>query len=317
MIAKLGHDRFSMARGAGAGVVPSCVQRWTPWLVLFFSVGCTRVIVTPNLVLPEPPPDRYDWSAWGQTLSRIVKPDGVDYGRLFKDRRPLDRALVRMARTGPATSPGLFPDDAYRLAYLINCYNATLVRSVLELARDESLPQKAPGDLDGRFRFEIDGRLVRPLDLRKGIRSLAGDDWRIELALCNARRGGPSLQRRPLLGSILDAQLDRIVRDMIASDRIVFVDHENMRLLMWSGLYGRRKRLVDEYEVTYQTEGAGVLNALTALADRGRRIHLNTAVGYPVGVLAADDTINAHLPPPEDQPTGLFSILPSIRFPRP
>src|SRR5439155_17947784 len=110
------------------------------------------------------------------TLRRVIQ-GNIDYQRLLEDRAPLDRTLARAAIAGPATKPDLFPGPADRLAYLINCYNAAMLRSIAGLAQDSKLPQHVPLDLEIRFAFNIDGQKRTPADLRREIESLAADDW--------------------------------------------------------------------------------------------------------------------------------------------
>lgn len=298
MIAMAGHRRLQV----------------TTVMAAILSTGCVGVIEPPDvgLVDVDVETERFDWADWGLILSRAVVGEDVDYDRLIQDPAPLDRLLAQMARVGPETAPAAFPTANHRLAYLINCYNATILRSVLETAGPDVVPARVSAGLEGRFRFRVDGHLRRPADLRRSAYALAGDDWRIRLTLCDGRRGGPPLWRRPLLGDLLDAQVDRIVRAALASPRIVAIDHFDLRLSVWSGLHRIRHRLVREYEERYQTQGATIRAALAALSDRSRREELNTAVGYAVTVLPADDHINAFEPPPENAGRDPLSILKSI-----
>ncbi|MFH1416951.1 MAG: DUF547 domain-containing protein [Planctomycetota bacterium] len=258
-----------------------------------------------------------DWSDWGLTLSRGVVGERVDYARLIADRSSLDRFLARVARVGPESTPRFFPDRDSRLAYAINCYNATILRSVLALERDGKLPRHVPGDLESRYQFQIDGHLQTPAMLRQCALAVAGEDWRVRFVLCDGRANGPSLFRHVILGEMLDAQLDEVVRAAFRSLDVVRIDHgERKRLLLWRGLYDLRDRLVGDFEQRMQTRDATILGVLLAWSDRPRRELLNSAVGYEVALMSSSDEVNALEPTPETD-EGVFSKLKSLRFIRP
>ncbi len=288
---------------------------------LFLSVvlaGCgPRLIKSSAGGLGDDAPLAMDWSDWGLTLSRGVVEDRVDYARLLADCESLDRFLARVERIGPASIPQLFPDHDSRLAYWINCYNATILRSVLAIAQDGKLPRHVPGDLDSQYRFQIDGRMQTPAMLRSSAMRLAGEDWRVRFVLCDGRASGPSLFGRVILGEMLDAQLDQAVRTAMKSTDIVKIDHgEQKRLLLWRGLYELRGRLVENYEKRMRTSNATILSVLLEWSDRPRREFLNSAVGYQVSLMPSSYEVNALEPTPEDE-EGVFSKLKSLRFIKP
>jgi hypothetical protein len=262
---------------------------------------------------PDGVPVVMDFSGLGLTLSRAIVGDKVDYERLLRDRQPLDRFLALVAQVGPQTTPSQFPDRSARLAYAINCYNATVLRSVLELARGGVISRRAPFDLAWRFRFRIDGRLQSPADLRRTAEDLAGDDWRVRLALCDCRQVGPPMTRRVFLGGMLDAQLNEVARAALRSSQVVRIDHgERKQLLVWRGLYEIRDRLVLAYEDRLDARNAGLLNVLLEWSDRPRREELNGAVGYEVAMMPPNDALNA-LEPTSEEERGLLSVLESIQ----
>ncbi|MFQ5424793.1 MAG: DUF547 domain-containing protein [Phycisphaerae bacterium] len=283
--------------------------------------GCASKTIQPTAsTIPRPTPNAttpFDWSSWSLTLSRAVVGDEIDYARLLRDPAPLDQFLAQIARVGPATTPAMFQTRPDRLAYLVNAYNATILRSVLESARDGRLPPDIPLALETRFRFAIDGHMKRPTDLRRSALAIAGDDWRLRFALCDGRRGGPALWPRPFLPDMLDAQLNRVIQTELASPRIVAIDHEWKRLRLWSGLHSLRSRLVRDHEARFRTKDATLLTALLPLAARARREQLNGAIGYSVTALPADRRLNAYQPPAEDAAEGPLKLLRLLRIPIP
>lgn len=280
---------------------PGCTGRrgYAVWLGAIVLAGCTPGVITPNVADRSTVPTKLDWTDWGVTLSRAVQGERVDYATLMKDSAPLDRFLAMAAQVGPAKTPDQFPDRDGRLAYYINCYNASIVRSILALGRHGRIPAVAPFDLETRYRFEIDGRWRTPRDLRRRVMDLAGDDWRIRFALCNGRVTGPPLAPRPFIGGLLDGQLDHVTRMALYSPGVIRIDHGGFKqLVLWSGLYELRERLIRDYETRMGTSNATILNALGQWSNRKRRITLNSAVGYDVVPMPNDATINQVEPPP-------------------
>jgi len=262
-------------------------------LPLAMSAACAgpeRIELTITATQPGGAP--FNYSDWGLTLSRAIRDDGVDYARLAQDPGPIDRFLVRLATTGPESTPDAFPAREARLAYVLNAHNAALVRSVVALCRDGQPPATAPARLDRRFAFEIDGRRQTPAELRAEAIRLAGDDRRVRLAMTTCRRTGPPLFRRPFLPEMLDAGLDLAAREALTSDQVIRIDHELQHLLVWRELYDLRGELIREYEARHRTRAATLLNVLLDWSDRPRREFLNSAIGYTVRAMPESREIN-------------------------
>jgi len=307
--------RVRTAHGAAArasGAVAQCL------LCGVMLTGCAGRTIEPAAALvPKGAEPKLDWVEWGLTLARAVVDDKVDYAKLLEDRRPLDRFLALVSRVGPQSTPDQFPTRNDRLAYAINCHNAAIVRSVLALARGGTLPAYLPSDLETRFRFRIDGRLQTAADLRREVESLAGDDWRVRFALTDGTMSGPPLARNAFLGDLLDAQLNQVTQSALQAPGVVRIDHGEQGMFLWRGLYEIKDRLIREYETETQARDASFLNVLCQWADRHRRELLNTAVGYEVALMPADNRPDAVEPPPPERPKGLFSAFSSITFLRP
>ncbi len=258
------------------------------------------------------------WTDWGLALSRSVVNDRVNYDALLKDRQPLDRFLAFASRVGPESSPGQFPDRDSQLAYAINCYNAAMLRSMLELVQSDCLPADVPPNLANRFRFLIDGRPQTPAELRRLAERLAGDDWRLRLALADMSSTGPPLWPHPFLGDMLDGQLNQTVRWALASARVVRINHgEQKTLQLWRGLHDIMDRLVRDYELRFHTSGASALNVLLEWSDRERREVLNSAVGYEVVLLPASAGTNSVAPSPPQPRKNPLGALRSFSLIRP
>ncbi len=294
------------------------LRRWAISLLLVSGIGCAARTIEPRAVVPPSvETDRFDSSDWGLALSRAVVGTKVDYAKLLENPEPLERFLARMAQSGPVSSPRAFPDRDSQLSYFINCYNAMVVRSILALARDGVLPREAPADIEDRFRFRVDGRRQTPADLRRLVRELAGEDWRVRLALCDGRRTGPPLPRHAFLPEMLDAQLQEVARSALAADGVVTIDHgERKRLLVWRGIFEIKDRLLADYARTMHTRDPQLTSFLLAWADRPRRGLLNSAIGYDVVRMPDSAELNAVSLSPQ-QPASIFSRITSFSFIRP
>lgn len=234
-----------------------------------------------------------DWSDWGLVLNRSVVEDRVNYKKILADPEPLERSLAMIAKVGPVSTPKMFPTDADRLAYFINCYNMTIVRSVIGLAQGNTIPVKAPPDLATRFLYRVDGAIWSPAELREKAIELAGDDWRVWFALCDGRRSGPPLHPRPMLGDLLDGQLTFVTRMALYAPNVVTIEIEaERRLLLWRRLYEIKDRMIADYERRMGTSHATIINALGEWSNRRRREYLNTAIGYIVAPQPIDNDIN-------------------------
>lgn len=284
--------------------------------VLLASLGCQAFLsgCIPQTISPRVEGagvkdyDRPDWADWALVLNRCVVEDQFNYRKLVANPRALERTMAMLAATGPESTPQHFPRHEDRLAYYINAYNASIVRAVMALERDGVIPRTAPWGWEQRFRLKIDGRLRTPRDLRQLALKCAGDDFRARMAMCDGRRAGPPLHPRPLLGDMLDGQLNFVTRMALYSPNMVRTEiGGERRLLLWSGLYDARLDMIADYERRMGTTHATILNVLGEWSNRKRREILNSAVGYIVARMPDDDLINQVDPPPAE--SGLFSLF--------
>lgn len=241
--------------------------------------------------------DRVDWSDWGAFLSSAATDQGIDRAGAAAQRQRLHRFLSMLAEIGPQRTPRLFAARDPQLAYCINAYNAAIQFTNDALLAHSYLPALKAAMRDTAYSFTIDGRRRTPADLRREALKLAGDDWRVELALCDGRGLGPPLWKRPYLGDLLDGQLEDAVRRAVASPRVVDMSHTDIKQLkLWWGLYENRDQVVADYEKRTGAKGAVVLNALLHWADPLRRAELQGAVGYPIVPMRDDASFDSRQP---------------------
>lgn len=237
--------------------------------------------------------DRVDWSDWGAYLSAAVVGYEIDAAAAMEKQSRLERFLFMLGEIGPARTPRLFTSRDAKLAYFINAYNASIQYANLDLTRDGPSGLLRAAQRDKLYAFNIDGTTRTPADLRREAMRLAGNDWRVIVALSDGRAIGPPLWKRPYLGDMLDGQLDDAVRRAIASPGVVAMSHiEVKRLKLWWGLYEIRDQMVADYETRTGAKGAAVLNVLLYWAEPLRRAELQGAVGYPIVPMRDDASLN-------------------------
>ncbi len=161
---------------------------------------------------PAAQPSAFAHKPFGELLSAYVDKEGmVNYAGLQKDRAKLDAYLTTVA----TATPHSFPNDAERLAFWINAYNASTLAAVLD---DVYGKHKSVKEIEKAF-FKTQKHLVAGEQLtldeieRKG-RDLK--DPRIHFAVNCASGSCPKLQRYAYYGSELEAQLSNAAREFLA-----------------------------------------------------------------------------------------------------
>ncbi len=251
------------------------------------------MVMRVDIPVAQKPDGGLDLTSFGLALNRVIQGELIRPRALVDSRPLLDSYLAQAAIVGPKSTPHFFATDDAKLAYVLNCHNAVLLRSLIALSSEATVPERVPIGFDRRFSFQVDGQWRTLADLRVWAKSLAGEDWRVSLAIPTVSGTGPAISNRPYLPELLDAQLDKAVRDGLASPRVARVDHgEIKQVLFWDGLWSMRERLVADYEARNQTTDGRMLNVLLEWAGSGfRRETLNSAVGYAENRMRGDTRI--------------------------
>ncbi len=288
-------------------------------LALLISSGCIARSVKPTVDAASlPNPQQMDYCDWGAVLGQAVVGDRVDYDRLREDPRPLERFLVRVSEVGPNSTLSEFPTKSHRLAYVINCHNAIVLRSVLALSDRNGVPATLPSYFDTMYAFRVDGRNETPESLRRQAMSLGDGDWRVALVLTEARLIGPPLNRRAFLPDLLDGQLTQAADMALANPGVVAIAHGELKQLqLCRALFNVREKLVTEYCTKIGSTDASVLAALLDHSDRPRREQLNAAIGYEVAVMPDLGTVNAVAQPMSGDQQSVFSRIGSFSIIKP
>jgi hypothetical protein len=154
----------------------------------------------------------HDHVAWTALLERYVRGGVVDYRSWSHDGpAPLDAYLASLAEISPACFRTFTREQ--QMAFLIDAYNASTVRLVLEHYPIASI--RKIGFLPGAAFREafiplraIDEEKVSLDDIEHGTLRKQYDDPRIHFALVCAARSCPPLRSEAFRGSALSAQLD-------------------------------------------------------------------------------------------------------------
>ena len=179
----------------------------------------------------------FDHGAWDRVVDRHVRAIGeVDSAALRADRRDLDAYLERIAETSPENQPDLFPDEASRIAYWINAYNALTVDGVL---RDDPFPgvRRVKRFFERRI-YTVGGRLTSLDGIEHETLRKKFDEPRIHFALVCASVSCPRLAPFAFDHGKLDEQLEARARLFVSERRNVDVDGRTVtlsRIFDWFG----------------------------------------------------------------------------------
>ena len=176
--------------------------------------ACRQPQPTSSVPPPSPatPSSAINHKPLGELLSAYVDKNGmVNYAGLQKDRAKLDAYLSALATATPIS----FPNNAERLAFWINAYNAFTLADVLE---DVYGKRKSVKEIEKAF-FDTKKHTVagEPLTLNQ-IEQKGRDlkDPRIHFAVNCASASCPKLQRYAYYGGELELQLSNAAREFLA-----------------------------------------------------------------------------------------------------
>ena len=169
-----------------------------------------------NQSVPQPsstaPPSAFQHKPLGELLSAYVNQDGwVDYVGLQKDRAKLDAYLTAVANA----TPNGFPNDAERLAFWINAYNAFTLADVLDdvYGKHKSVKEIEKAFFDTK-KHAVAGEQLTLNQIEQKGRDL--NDPRIHFAVNCASASCPKLQRYAYYGGELELQLSNAAREFLA-----------------------------------------------------------------------------------------------------
>ncbi len=181
-------------------------------VLIFTSVlfsGCRKS--TDVAVKDSAAPDGFNHQTFSNLLSKHVTDDGmVDYAGLKNDREKLDGYLNSLT----AAKVNAMPNDAEKLAFWINGYNAFVLASVLDEVKGNV---KSVHDIDKLFfkekKHQIAGEELTLDEIEKRGRDLG--DPRIHFAVNCASASCPKLRRSAYDAASLDRSLSKAAVDFL------------------------------------------------------------------------------------------------------
>ncbi|GJM23679.1 MAG: hypothetical protein DHS20C16_00940 [Phycisphaerae bacterium] len=262
-------------------------------------VGCGHPkadLYDPQAARPTEAPTAYDDRPWANVLRTCVRDGLVDYETLKRDASQLDEYLNHVAYVGPTTTPSFFGDPSARMAYLINCYNACVLKAVLSSDIPSTMHDVAMRNLEYDYRFRIDGKILDLAQIRERAVEESKGNARFNFALCSAAKGSPTLSDQPYRGNGLNDRLKELALRSIDNPRMVVVDHERQQLLVGLDIWTNREAFYALFRRETRNTTATMLNCLMHLAGPDRRQFLARASGYRVTLLPFDRALNAWSP---------------------
>lgn len=177
-------------------------------MVASFCVACSKPQAPIQPAHPAQP--AFEHKLLNELLAKYVNSDGrVDYSGLKNERAKLDQYLTTLA----AAKPQEFSNDAERLAFWINSYNAFTLADVLD---DVFGKAKSVQDVKGFFnqkKHKIVGEELTLDEIEKRGRDL--QDPRLHFAVNCASASCPKLQQVAYTGAQLDFQLNKAAREFL------------------------------------------------------------------------------------------------------
>lgn len=161
----------------------------------------------------------FDHSVYDSVLAAYVQDGQVDYARLKTERGALDRYVEQLGSVEADEFAGW--EEAERVAYLINAYNAVMLKIVIDhypiepagffTARRYLYPNNSVRQIDGVFdgiRHTVAGEPMTLDDIEHARLRADYSEPRVHFALVCAAESCPPLRDEAYVGARLDAQLD-------------------------------------------------------------------------------------------------------------
>ena len=171
---------------------------------------------------------------YDEILDLYVRDGLVYYHALKVERAKFDRYVTALGEVSADTLKSWPPDR--QLAYWINAYNAFVLRTVIDgypiRGKAPEYPSNSIRQIPGAFerrQFRAGGRMLTLDTIEKDVIG-EFNDARALLALGRGAVGGPRLKSEAYTAARLDAQLDKMVTELVDNRELVFVDSANDRV---------------------------------------------------------------------------------------
>jgi hypothetical protein len=247
--------------------------------------GCTKIEPTTFTDEQVVEPRILSHASFDRLLQRFVDHEGrVNYSALKQDSRDLDQYYHLIATFSPDSHPDLFPSESHKLAYWINAYNATAIKTVLTYYPISSvLDVKPPAALfflsekSGFFVFQrltYGGKTTSLYYLGNRVIRERFQEPRIHFALNCAALGCPRLPGQAFSGEDLERQLDQETRKFLSEARNFRIDHSGKTIYMSSIFKWYEDDFLNWYQKNYSESKASLVNyiALYLTSDKAAEL---------------------------------------------
>lgn len=265
------------------------VRNRIPRLILLFFIfvmfGCTKIEPTTFTDEQVVEPRILSHASFDRLLQRFVDHEGrVNYSALKQDSRDLDQYYHLIATFSPDSHPDLFPSESHKLAYWINAYNATAIKTVLTYYPISSVLDVKPpavffflSEKSGFFVFQrltYGGKTTSLYYLGNGVIRERFQEPRIHFALNCAALGCPRLPRQAFSGEDLERQLDQETRKFLSEARNFRIDHSGKTIYMSSIFKWYEDDFLNWYQKNYSESKASLVNyiALYLTSDKAAEL---------------------------------------------
>jgi hypothetical protein len=257
-------------------------------LYLVLMLGCTEIKPAGSPYGQFVEPGIFSHTRFDRVLQRFVDDDGrVDYRKLKQDPRDLDRYYHLIATYSPDNHPELFPSENHKLAYWINAYNATAIKTVLTYYPLSSvLDIKPPAvfffltDKSGFFVFQrltYGGKTTSLYYLESSVIRERFQEPRIHFALNCAALGCPRLPQEAFTGEDLQRQLYEETLKFLSEERNFKIDHEEKTIYLSSIFKWYEKDFLDEIQDRFPDRKGTLLDYVTLYLPAEKAYELNKA----------------------------------------
>lgn len=252
---------------------------------IFVMFGCTKIEPTTFTDEQVVEPRILSHASFDRLLQRFVDHEGrVNYSALKQDSRDLDEYYHLIATFSPDSHPDLFPSESHKLAYWINAYNATAIKTVLTYYPISSVLDVKPpavffflSEKSGFFVFQrltYGGKTTSLYYLGNGVIRERFQEPRIHFALNCAALGCPRLPRQAFSGEDLERQLDQETRKFLSEARNFRIDHSGKTIYMSSIFKWYEDDFLNWYQKNYSESKASLVNyiALYLTSDKAAEL---------------------------------------------
>jgi len=266
-------------------MVRNRIRRLILLIFIFVMFGCTKIEPTTFTDEQVVEPRILSHASFDRLLQRFVDHEGrVNYSALKQDSRDLDEYYHLIATFSPDSHPDLFPSESHKLAYWINAYNATAIKTVLTYYPISSVLDVKPpavffflSEKSGFFVFQrltYGGKTTSLYYLGNGVIRERFQEPRIHFALNCAALGCPRLPRQAFSGEDLERQLDQETRKFLSEARNFRIDHSGKTIYMSSIFKWYEDDFLNWYQKNYSESKASLVNyiALYLTSDKAAEL---------------------------------------------